>query len=67
VDSASISRDHEAHIALRVKVQIRTFKGGQTEDPADLTGILRAEGRVDSTRVSKVEVKDMVKALDVRT
>jgi hypothetical protein len=68
VDSTRIFRDHEAHIARMDRDRIRTFKGGKIEAPADLTGIFRAEGRVNSTRISKVKVTDpTVKALDVAT
>jgi hypothetical protein len=64
-DSARISRDHEAHIARLVRTRIRTFRDGKVAAPVDSTGIFRAEGRVDSVKVSRVEVKDhTVRALD---
>jgi len=68
VESTRIFRGHEVHIARMARVPIRIFKGCKIEAPADLTGISRAEDRVDTTRIFKVEVKDhAARALDVRT
>lgn len=58
VDSTRIFSDHEANIIRTARVRIRTFKGGKVEAPADPTKVGKAEGRVDSTRVFRVEVKD---------
>ena len=67
-DSARISRVHEAHIAHTARVQIRTSREGKVEAPVDSTGIFRAEGRVDSTRITRVEVWDhAAKPSDVKT
>ena len=67
-DSARISRVHAARIARLVRIRIRTFRDGKVEAPADSTGIFRAEGRVDSTRITRVEVWDhAAKPSDVKT
>ena len=68
VDSTRITRGHEAHIAKPVRARIRISSHDKAEVGVDSTRIFRVEDRADTTKVSKVEVKNhAARALDVRT